>query len=224
MGGVKMKKDEVVGGVASPSTVPGSKTESVRQSKSSQNTKRDIPIPPKSGEAHGRQSSSKIVGIAVASDGAGACEQTSIQIAAKVLFPVPTNMEVKEAELGPADGQEGGSTSPMKRQSKRTPRNAGGRPPKKKKTEVRPTPQPVHFLWACNEISGPKVCVGMLHQKHATFHGSLVPDQHCVVCVTEVKVLEYKLPYPNEEDEPPQITMGDTIGSLVLWPSENVTS
>ncbi|CAM6117898.1 unnamed protein product [Calypogeia fissa] len=39
MGGVKMKKDEFVRGVASPSTVPDTGIRSVRQSKSSQNTK-----------------------------------------------------------------------------------------------------------------------------------------------------------------------------------------
>ncbi|CAM6082329.1 unnamed protein product [Calypogeia fissa] len=131
VGGVEVKKDEAVGGVASPSTVPGSGTRSVWQSKSSQNTKMDIPIPPKSGEAHGRQSSSKIVGIA--SYGAGTCEPTFVRVAAKVLFPEPTRTEVKEAELGPEDGLKGGSTtSPLKRQSKCTPRNASGRPPKKK--------------------------------------------------------------------------------------------
>ncbi|CAM6116603.1 unnamed protein product [Calypogeia fissa] len=134
VGGVEMKKDEAVAGVASPFTAPGSGTGSVRQSKSSENTKMDIPIPPKSGEAHGQQSSGKIVGIA--SSGAGTCEPTSVRVAAKVLFPEPTGMEVKEAELGPEDGLEGGSTtSPLKRQSKRTPRKASGRPPKKKKAE-----------------------------------------------------------------------------------------
>ncbi|CAM6103743.1 unnamed protein product [Calypogeia fissa] len=94
----------------------------------------DIPIPPKSGEANGQQSSGKIVGIA--SNGARTCEPTSVRVAAKVLFPEPTSMEVKEAELGPEDGLEGGSTtSPLKRQSKRTPRKASGRPPKKKKAK-----------------------------------------------------------------------------------------
>lgn len=79
-------------------------------------------------------------------------------------------------------------------------------------------------IWA---IEGSNVVVGrgVVDSNRRNLHGKAIGKDMAVVQLLSVEVphRSYKLPYPNMEDDPPQVMLGDANGSAVLWRKEFVT-
>ncbi len=49
------------------------------------------------------------------------------------------------------------------------------------------------------------------------FHGTKIPRNYIKISVLEVYDDEARLPIPSYNDEPPQLTLADTVGGMALW-------
>lgn len=68
-------------------------------------------------------------------------------------------------------------------------------------------------------VSGETCAEGVVAGLYKTheFHGSIIKPPYVRIQVEEVMKPFQELPVPNKKDEPPQLTLGDVLGTGCLW-------
>jgi hypothetical protein len=85
-------------------------------------------------------------------------------------------------------------------------------------TIVGPPLYPMLCVEGSDKIEG----YGVMSIDQHTFHGKTIPSGYSVMQVQSIVNGGAELPYPNTNDDPPQMVLEDALKSTVLWPTKSI--